>query len=186
MMRAVKVALVAAILASLLVVASVALAASVPKPGKINVYVTPRPDNSGAGTIVITGAIGDYGTTQSVDKHGKKDPNGVFQKVILKHGTFVVDTAALTRKLNTAPFKPSPATCSASSSVTASSSLSKGTGLYFGIEGGVKITVTFAAIALRYTSGAKKGQCNFSNRARAVAQYTSIIGVGSVTFAVTG
>jgi hypothetical protein len=182
----VKVALAAAILASLLVVASVALAAGTPKPGKINVYVTPRPDNSGAGTIVITGAIGDYGTTQSIDKNGKKDPNGVFQKVTLKQGTFVVDTTALTKKLNNAPFKPNPATCSASSSVTAASSLSKGTGLYFGIGGSVKITATFAAVAARYKSGPKKGQCNFSNNAAPVAQYTSVIGSGSVTFTVTG
>jgi opacity protein-like surface antigen len=185
-MRAVKVALAAAILASLLVVASVALAADVPKPGKVNVYVTPRPDNSGAGTIVITGAIGDYGKTQSIDKNGKKDPNGVFQKVTLKRGTFVVDTTALDKKLNSAPFKPNPATCSANSSVTAPTSLSKGTGLYFGIGGSVKITVTFAAIAPRYTSGAKKGQCNFSNNAPALAQFSSITGVGSVTFLVTG
>src|SRR5665213_686498 len=99
-MRAVKVALAAAILASMLVVASVALAAgAVPKPGKVNVYVTPRPDNSGAGTIVITGAIGDYGTIQSIDKNGKKDPNGSLQKVTLKHGTFVVDATALDKKL---------------------------------------------------------------------------------------
>ena len=185
-MRAVKVALAAAILASLLVVTSVALAASVPKPGKVNVYVTPRPDNSGAGTIAITGAIGDYGKTQSIDKNGKKDPNGVFQKVTLKHGTFVVDTTALTKKLDNTVPKVTAATCSANFSVTAPASLSKGTGLYFGVGGNVKIAATFAAILPRYTSGAKKGQCNLANSAVPVAQYTSITGAGSVTFTVTG
>jgi len=185
-MRAVKLALAGAILGSMLPVASVALAASPPKPGKINVYVTPKPDNSGAGTIVITGAIGDYGKTQSIDKSGKKDPNGTFEKVTLKQGSFVVDTTALDKKLAKAPERVTTATCSASSSVTAPTSLSTGTGLYFGIGGTVKITATFAAIAGRYTSGAKKGQCNFSNNSAPVAQYTQITGVGSVTFTVTG
>lgn len=185
-MRAVKLVLAGAILASMLVVASVALAARPPKPGKINVYVTPRPDNSGAGTIVITGAIGDYGKTQSIDKNGKKDPNGTLQKISLKQGTFVVDVTSLDKKLAKAPANINAATCSANFSVTAPSSLSQGTGLYFGIGGTVKITATFAAIASRYTSGAKKGQCNFSNNSAPAAQYTQITGVGSVTFVVTG
>jgi hypothetical protein len=138
------------------------------------------------GTIVITGAIGDYGKTQSIDKNGKKDRNGGFQKVTLKHGTFVVDTTALDKKLAKAPPKINTATCSADFSVTAPSPLSQGTGLYFGIGGRVKITATFAAVAGRYTSGAKTGQCNFSNNSAPAAQYTSITGVGSVTFTVTG
>jgi opacity protein-like surface antigen len=179
-MRAVKVALGAA--TSLLVVASVALAASAPKPGKINVYVTPKPDNSGTGTIVVTGAIGDYGKTQSIDKNGKKDPDGDFQKVTLKQGTIVVDATALDKKLAKAPLNVTVATCSASFSVSASAPVSQGTGLYLGIGGQVKLNATFAAIAPRYKSGAKKGQCNFANSTPPVAQYTSIIGSGSVTF----
>ncbi len=181
-MRAVKVALGAAVLASLLVVASVALAASAPLPGKINVYVTPKPDNSGAGTIVITGAIGDYGKTQSIDKNGKTDPNGEFQKVTLQRGTFTVDATALGKKLATAPMHVNAATCSANFSVSASASLSQGTGHYLGIGGRLKLTATFAGIAGRYKSGAKKGQCNFSDSAPPVAQYTSVIGSGPVTF----
>lgn len=98
----------------------------------------------------------------------------------------MVDVTTLDKKLNKAPPNINAATCSTNFSVTAPAPLSKGTGLYFGIGGTVKITATFAAIASRDKSGAKKGQCNFSNNSGPAAQYTQITGVGSVTFIVTG
>ena len=75
------------------------VAAATPQGGKIRVFVT----NTSAtkGKIVITGAVGDYGTTVSQDANGKVDPNGDFEKVTLKQGGFIVDGTELNKKLNT-------------------------------------------------------------------------------------
>ena len=57
-----------------------------------------------------------------------------------------------------------------------------GTGAYAGITGTLHMTERFAGIGARYTSGAKKGQCNMSNNAAPVAFYGSITGTGKVSF----
>ena len=54
--------------------------------------------------------------------------------------------------------------------------------LYAGITGTIQITEKFAGIGARYTSGAKKGQCNMSNSAQPLAFYGSITGTGKVSF----
>lgn len=41
---------------------------------------------------------------------------------------------------------------------------------------------TFAFVLPTFTSGAKKGQCNESNSAQPLAQYSSITGMGMVRF----
>jgi hypothetical protein len=46
----------------------------------------------------------------------------------------------------------------------------------------VKLTEAFGVIGSTYKSGPKKGKCNMSNNAPAVAQMTSAYGTGTVSF----
>ena len=182
-MRVVKAMLGVAMLGALLLAASAAFGAgtsSTPAGGTVHVFATPG--NGAAGKIVITGAIGDYGKTVNIDQNGNTDPNGSFVKVTLQKGSFEVNATTLDKKLN--HFTPSfnKATCSASAAGTSSVSLLDGQGLYQGISGNLKITVAFAFIGPRLTSGAHKGQCNPSNSAKPLAQYQSITGSGRVSF----
>jgi hypothetical protein len=177
-MKAWKVALGVAVLGCILAGGSVAMAAgSTPAPGKIKVFATQV--NSTKSRFLITGAIGDYGTGVSIDKNGKVDPNGAFEKITLKQGGFVFDGTGLNKALNHVSPQINKATCSSVFSGSGPGILENGTGLYQGIGGKVTITVTFAAVAPRFTSGAKKGQCNFGHSA---GSYMSITGTGNVTF----
>jgi hypothetical protein len=166
---------------SLLIPAAVAFGASPPAGGKVNVFVTQSP-NSSKGTIVVTGAIGDYGKTVNVDKSGKPDANGSYVKITLQQGSFLVNSTKLNAKLNHLNPKFNAATCSVAASGTGPVSLSNGTGLYTGISGNLQITVTFAFVGPRFSSGPHKGQCNGNNNARPLAQYQSITGSGTVSF----
>ena len=168
---------------SLLCGGTAATAAGMPAGGPIQVFVTPNLTGNGApDSIVITGAIGDFGTSRNMDKNGKTDPNGNYAKITLKKGTFVVNLTKLNATSNAMQPMMTAATCSAVVSAAAPVTFSDGTGLYAGIAGTVKISETFAFILPRYTTGAKKGQCNMSNSAQPLGQYGSIMGTGTVTF----
>ena len=78
-------------------------AGMMPKGGPIRIYVVPG-NGQGNGTIVVVGAIGDYGkTTKQV---------GGFGKALLHKGTFKVNLKAITKAVNnTKPLVESQATC---------------------------------------------------------------------------
>ena len=176
-----KAALGAVALGCTLTASSAALAAgSTPASGKIKVFVTSVTPTKNK--VLITGAIGDYGTGVSTDKNGKVDPNGAFQKVTLKQGAFVVDARALNRALSHQQPQVNRATCSLVFSGSGTGTLGTGSGLYLGIAGKLTITVTFAQIAPRIKSGARKGQCNFAQNVQPLSSYQSITGAGRVTF----
>jgi hypothetical protein len=174
-MKVLKIAVAVGALAGAAIVGPAALAAGTPAGGPLKVFVTNT--SSTKGKILVTGAIGDCGTTLSVDKNGKADPNGAFEKVSLKQGGFWVDATGLNKKLNSAQPQINTANCSVVGGATAPVKLFNGTGAYAGIGGTVKITVTFAAILPR-----KNGKCNFANSAQPVSQYQSITGSGSASF----
>jgi hypothetical protein len=160
---------------------SAGAASPMPAGGTIGVYATPG--NGHVARIVITGAIGDYGTATQIDKSGKVDPNGGYVKVVLKHGGFEVNSVALNKKANNArPTTNNTTTCSFSVTTSGPTTLFNGTGLYTGIAGTVQITQTFAGDGRRYTSGPKKGQCNRANNVAPLAFWASISGLGKVTF----
>jgi len=179
-MRFGRAALCVAILGGLLFDGATAVEAAAPAGGPIHLFATPN--NGATGTIVITGAIGDAGTTLSIDQNGKADPNGNFVKITLKKGTFEVDSTTLNAAANKLQPTVNALTCSGYLSVSDPVTLFAGTGLYKGIAGKVTITETYAFILPTYTSGAKKGQCNESSSAQPIAQYASIAGSGTVSF----
>jgi hypothetical protein len=178
-MRIKKAVLGVAVLGALLLGATAAFGAtahSSPAGGAIKVFATPG--NGVTGKIVITGAIGDFGTTTNVTKSGKPNANGGYVKIKLQKGGFMVNSVALNKKLNSVKPSTNTTTCSFSASGTAPVTLSQGTGQYAGISGKVKITVSFAFLAPRTASG----QCNMKNNAKPLAQYQSIQGTGHVSF----
>jgi hypothetical protein len=179
MSKVVKLAVAATVLASL-VGGSIASAATSPAGGAIRVFVTNTSDTKGK--ILVTGAIGDYGTTLSTNKNGKVNANGNYEQIKLKQGSFEVNGTQLNKDLNHGKSEVNKSTCSQEFSGSGPATLFNGTGLYTGISGTVKITVTFAGIAPRFASGAKKGQCNFSENAEPLGIYQSITGVGKVKF----
>jgi hypothetical protein len=162
-----------------LTVGAPALASGATKGGTIHVYVSGL-NNTPKAKVLLTGAIGDYGATTTVDKNGKPDNNGNYQRVVLKKGGFWLNTTALNVALSKVRPSTNASTCSLVFSGTGPATFFKGTGAYKGITGAVRVTVTFAGIASRYTSGAKKGQCNFNGEPQGA--YQSITGVGKVAY----
>jgi hypothetical protein len=146
-------------------------AAVKPAGGHIVIYFTPQPRKS---LILVAGAIGDYGTGVPVNAKGQDDPAGQFERVTLKHGSFIIDN----HKLNHASMAKEPVrnlhTCSLVLDVHAPAALSGGTGRYAGISGAVTLSSNFAAI-FPQKSGAT-GPCNFDTSPLSTALSTSAEG----------
>ena len=142
-----------------------------PNSGLVNFVITPVA-NGTSGKILITGAIGDYGTIRTV---GTKSSS--LQRVILKKGSFIFDEFAL--QVASQDHQPAidPSNCSfrVVSGSTGAVTLSKGTGLYKDVSGTLSATDTFAAI-----DPMRNGKC--IDNGHFVAQSESIIGSGPVNF----
>jgi len=180
-MRVTRATLGCVMMGSVLFGVSASYGAGMPPGGPVAVFVTPSPDGI-HGPIVITGAIGDHGQTTSMDKNGKPDANGNYVRITLKRGTFEINSTALNAKIGKAQPTFNKATCSYQFTGMGPVTLFNGTGLYTGISGTVNITLTFAGVGPLYNTGKHKGQCNLSNNAQPVAQYSSITGTGAVKF----
>jgi len=147
--------------------------------GTINVFAVQQ-GLSRNSAIVVTGAVGDYGKTFSIDKNGKADPNGNYLKIMLHQGTFEANTTALSHKLAHARPTVYNSTCSGQFVGSSPVTLFDGTGPYTGITGTVTMTVTGAYILPRYKSGKKMGQCN--ENTEPIGVYNSDTGSGKVRF----
>jgi hypothetical protein len=179
-MKTVKTTLALAVLACVLLGATAAFGSSAtPTAGTIHVFAVQQ-GLSRNSAIVITGAIGDYGKTFSIDKNGTTDPNGKYLKVVLQDGTFEANTVALGKKLGQARPTIYGTTCSGQFVGRSPVALFNGTGRYAGITGSVNMTVTGAYVLPRYKSGEKMGQCN--TNAEPIGVYTSNTGSGKVRF----
>ena len=132
--------------------------------------------------VVLTGAIGDYGTTQSVNSSGKPDENGNYVKLTLKKGTFTVNVSQLNSAFSSAqPSDFNSSNCSATLTVgpvAVPMVANSGTGAYKGISGSVNLTAQLAIIAAK----TKSGSCNTSSNANAAAGWGVITGSGTVAF----
>jgi hypothetical protein len=150
--------------------------------GAIKVFSPVNASNANKPTpVVFTGAIGDYGTTLSVNSAGKSDGNGNFTKITLKKGGFTVDSSNLNAAFSSsgAPTDFNSTNCSGSISVgpaTATIVSGSGTGAYKGISGSVDLSATVALILPK-----KNGSCNTSNSANPVAAFGALTGSGTVS-----
>ena len=107
---------------------------------------------SGTGTIVVTGAVGDYGNILTIDKNGTTDPKGNYVKVTLQHGTFEVNLKTYDADWGKVSFPIDKATCSSGAPFTGSVRLFDGCGLYKGISGTLTMTATDIWILARDNS----------------------------------
>lgn len=166
-----------AVVAGFGVYSSAALAAT---HGRLHVWVTPR--NGASDPILLTGVIADYGRATSIDKNGTVNQNGAYVKVVLTQGTFEVNKGSFGKAGHRVQPVFNMTTCSGQATWSGNITLFNGTGAYAGIRGTVRLTDSFAGIAPRYKSGAKKGQCNMNANPVPAAQFQApIVGSGSVT-----
>jgi hypothetical protein len=124
----------------------------------------------------MVGAIADYGTYATSDEDGKLDPNGNYIKVILRKGSFQIQTT-----LEDAKTFSDKATCSAVFSGSAPGTLFHGTGLYARIHGNLRLSQTHALVGGRYTSAPKKGQCKVGGSNKPIAEYNTLSATGNVS-----
>ncbi len=181
-MRVVKNVLGVATLGLVLFATTTASGANPPRGGQVEIFITPGIYNTD-GPIVVTGAIGDYGQTLTMDKNGKPTADGDYVRITLQKGTFEMNTTAFNATARRTQPTVHKATCSfVFSAAGPAVTLHNGTGFYRGISGTVKIAATFAWVGSRYKTGKQKGQCDLSESARPVAEYLSITGTGTVRF----
>ena len=146
-----------------------AASSSRPNGGAIQLMVQPGL-TQGSGKILVTGAIGDHGTTTPEETSG----NTTYAVATLKRGTFQINLTELADRFDSMKPRIDSATCSAEVSASAPAAIFKGTGAYSDVKGTVSLTETFAFIAPRY-----KGKCNGN---ATVVQMGVTYGSGSVTF----
>jgi hypothetical protein len=149
--------------------------------GSVRVFATGG--DGSLGTIVVVGAIGDYGKTLSMTKAGKPDPNGDYVKITLQKGTLEVNSVQFNKQTSNAP--PTildRSTCSFAFIATGKVTVFNGTGHYKGISGTITITTNFGGIAPRYISGSKHGRCHFGNNVKPIVSRGWILGHGTVRF----
>ena len=172
----------AAIIAGL-VPGSLAGAAPTPTGGAIRVWVKPSSATTSVkrpGSVLFTGAIGDYGKSISSNATGMPTKKGSYKLLRLQKGTIIVNGTTLNAALKSAFTKPTlnSTNCSVAISATAPVQMVKGTGAYVGISGSVIITASFGAVVPK----SKSGSCTLKTATQPLAQYTSIFGSGTVSF----
>jgi hypothetical protein len=164
-------------------IATPALAgANTPSGGKLSLWANANLTGA-TSKVVVVGAIADYGVGTSIDKNGKVDPNGAYERIVLKKGSFEADASVLNQNASAAPPDlDNPSTCSFAFSVSGPLRLSDGKGAYAGISGTLTVTEQFVGIGPRYKTGKNKGACNQSNNSRPIAGAGAVSGTGTVAF----
>lgn len=110
------------------------------------VHLTDYTDNDGpSSTVIVSGAVGDYGTAVSVNPDGSVNNEHNSQlELRLSHGTFRLDIADLDKKFTHTAVAMNTATCSGIARVTDAVPIvaGSGTGAYKGIDGMFDLTIT--------------------------------------------
>jgi len=168
-----------ALICTTLLVGNVAIATASSTPGGlIKIFSDQSNDtNNGAtGPIVITGAIGDYGTATTINKDGTVNSSGNYVKIVLKKGTFEINSIAFNKATNSAQPTSNAANCSNVVIATGPVTLFDGTGAYAGIGGTLTITLNVAYIAPKTANG----KCN--ENTQPADFFATITGSGVVSF----
>jgi hypothetical protein len=128
-------------------------------------------------TVILTGAIGDYGPAVTVHQNGAIDPEHTSQlRLGLRNGSFRLNIASLDNKIVsvTSHYASTP-TCSFHFSVTAPAPVvaGSGTGSYRGVSGSISMTVTSDEVDVKPCPG---GTSKF------LSQLIVVVGSGTVSF----
>ncbi len=158
---------------TMLGVSASAAPAKTPAAGSITWWASPT--TAGASDVVIAGAIGDYGTSLTIDQNGRANTEGNYAKITLQKGTFRVNLTAINSASKQAGFPINKASCSSHGTITAPVALSRGTGLYAGISGKGRMTITVVWIL----SNSRKHKCDGT---RVLFQSQYLNGSGTVSF----
>jgi hypothetical protein len=124
------------------------------------VGLTDYSDNDGAkSTVILTGAVGDFGEAVSVHPDGTVDPDHRSQlNLALRDGSFRISIADLDKKFVSAmnSFPSDTSTCSGTVTVAAPAPIvaGSGTGSYRGISGEFNLTLTLAEVDAKANCGA--------------------------------
>ncbi len=76
---------------------AISAGAATPAGGAIRIFGTSN-GLGGGGKVLVTGAIGDHGTSQSATKTGKPNANGSYVLLKLTQGTILLNKTALDQK----------------------------------------------------------------------------------------
>jgi hypothetical protein len=144
------------------------------------VHLASFTDNDGAGaSVVVSGAVGDFGEAVSVNPDGSiSADHGGQQKFVLTQGTFKIDFSALDHKL-VAAFPTHPVdkhSCSGHITVNGSASVvqGSGTGAYQGIAGTLQLALTLDELV-------PQTQCDWTGSM--LKQSIMILGSGELSLA---
>ena len=143
-------------------------AAAAPRGGVIDYYESSVAN--GSGTVVVSGAIDDYG----VDHAGALGGGSVNQ-IVLKRGSFAVAIAALGRAV---VFSVDRRSCVYRESGHGTVRVLDGTGAYAGIRGSLAITVSGRGVLPRLAGGG----CNRTRSGVPLVAVSSAQGSGTVSF----
>src|ERR1039457_2726694 len=100
MLRVVKAALALPVLLGGLFLGGASALGASPSGGAVQVWVTPSNNGNGGGKVLITGVVGDYGTSQKSNSSGQPSKNGTYRKLLLKKGTILVNSTQFNAGLN--------------------------------------------------------------------------------------
>ncbi len=122
-------------------------AASAVKSGAVHLIDYSIDSDGPDSSVILTGAIGDFGQAVTVHPNGTVDPEHTSEMQLgLHHGSFRLNIAELDQKVRQAydPWPHNAATCSGSISFTMPTPVvpGSGTGSYRGISGAFDLTVT--------------------------------------------
>jgi hypothetical protein len=127
-------------------------------------------------TVIVTGAIGDYGPAVAVRPNGAIDPELTSElKLGLKKGSFLLSIANLGKKIvSVTSHWRATRTCSFHLSVTAATPVvaGSGTGSYRGVTGGLNMTVTIDEVDVK--------PCP-AGTSRFLSQLIIMVGTGTVS-----
>ena len=155
-----------------------------PSSGDV-VRIVDYTDNDGpTSTVILTGAIGDFGTATSVSSNGEvnTEHNDALE-LNLSHGTFRLDIADLDQHIVDAfrDYRPDPATCSGNVDTTGVAPIvaDSGAGSYSGIEGSFDLSVAISEVGAT-------SQCNSTAQDQLAtvpfdAQAIIVTGSGTIT-----
>jgi len=116
-------------------------------PANGDVHISEYSNGDGAGSsVIITGAIGDFGESISVNTNGAINLEHNSQATLaLSQGSFRLDVSGLDKNIVDAftRFKPNPQTCSGHITASGKASIvpGSGTGAYKGVSGSFDLSV---------------------------------------------
>lgn len=136
------------------------------------------------GTVVVTGAIGDFGTAQGADAAGRPSKLSPAPVVLLKlrKGTILLDATNTNQATSTSPLVQNISCSFSLSATTVPLPIIKGTGAYKAVKGSLTASIDLGGITPFYKTGANKGKCDFSNKYLPLASYFNEVAYGTITY----